>query len=98
MITVLLAAVLLGVACVVVGLAVPGLRSLAVAGGSDLVFVACILLWLLLLGLAVVGVVDADGPVGRALSLHPEGPWILLPPLLPIAAFVVFFVFWVRRG
>ena len=98
MITVLLAVILFGVACVVVGLTVQGMRALAVSGGAVLVFVASCLVWLLLLGLGVVGVVGVDGPVGRALSSGLEGPWILLPPLLPTAAFVFFFVFLARQA
>jgi len=57
----LLAAVLLGTACVVVGLVVPGMRALSVAGGTLLVFVAALVVWLMVFGLGFLGVVDGGG-------------------------------------
>lgn len=93
----LLAVVLLGAACVVVGLAFPGMRALSVAGGTLLVFVASFFVWLMLLGLGVLGVVDAGGWLARAPDAG-SGVLVLAPPLLPAVVFLLFFVFRARRG
>ena len=49
----LLALVLLGIACVVAGFVMPRMRVLSVAGGTLLIFVAALIVWLMLLGLGV---------------------------------------------
>ncbi len=97
MILVLLAAFLLGVVCVVAGLVIPGMRALSVGGGTLLIFVAALLAWLTFLGLGVLGAVDTSGWLARVPG-EGFGVLVLAPPLLPAAAFLLFFVFRVRRG
>ncbi len=94
---VLLAAILLGAACAVAGFVVPGMRTLSVAGGTLLVFVVALLAWLTFLGLGVLGFVDAGGWLARVPG-EGSGVLVLAPPLLPAAAFLLFFVFRAGRG
>ena len=94
---VLLALVLLGVAGVVAGAVMPGRKALAVAGETLLVFVAALIVWLMLLGLGVLGLVDVSSWLAR-FPVARFGVLVLAPPLLPAAAFLLYFVFGARRG
>lgn len=79
MILLLLFAALTCVVCIAVGLLVPTLRQLAVSGGAALIFLVGLFAWWNLLYVGAVPV-PPGGPAGALL--------FLLPPVLPLIAFV----------
>jgi hypothetical protein len=83
--------IVVGIACVAVGLSVRGARVVAVFGGALLILVVSFVAWLMLI---FTGVVNVEGWLAVA-GVRLERPWVavayLTPPLLPAMIFLTLY-------